>query len=401
MIVAPKTQNEENRLKALKSYSLLDSLPEKDYDDITRIAAEICGTNIALISLIDDHRQWFKSHHGLSATETPRDYAFCAHAIHVPGEPFIINDSRNDIRFHDNPLVTQEPYVIFYAGIPLVDKNQHALGTLCVIDNEPKELTENQLNSLKALANQVINLFELRRNTMLLENTIAQLEEKNMQLKKFATVAAHDLKTPLIGITGLSNLVAQQYSAALDDSGKKMLGMIEEASTQLTKLVDGLLEYSRCDIILRNPKYDFKTTDFFNEIRSMFTYVDNVCIQISTQIEVLHVNKSVLDLLLINLISNSIRYNHKENIEIKIEIEESANHYHFAITDNGDGIPPEKMELVFSLFEVCAKKDRFGVRGNGIGLATVKRIIEKCGGKIQVKSTLEEGSTFTFEIPVV
>jgi hypothetical protein len=120
MIVAPKTQNEESRIEALKSYSLLDTLPEKDYDDITRIAAEICGTNIALISLIDDHRQWFKSHHGLAATETPRDYAFCAHAIHVPGEPFIINDSRNDIRFHDNPLVTQEPYVIFYAGIMLM-----------------------------------------------------------------------------------------------------------------------------------------------------------------------------------------------------------------------------------------------------------------------------------------
>lgn len=400
MIVAPKSQNEESRIKALKSYSLLDSLPEKDYDDITRIAAEICGTHIALISLIDDDRQWFKSHHGLEATETPRDYAFCAHAINAPNEPFIILDSRNDIRFHDNPLVTQEPHVIFYAGIPLVDREQFPLGTLCVIDNQPKKLSDKQLNSLRALANQVINLFELRRNTMLLERTIAQLQEKNSYLEKFATVAAHDMKTPLIGITGLSNLVAQQYSAALDESGKKMLGMIEEASTQLTKLVDGLLEYSRCDIILRNPKYDFKTIDFFNEIRSMFTYVDNICIQLNSEVEVLHINKSVLDLILINLISNSIRYNNKDNIEINIKIEEHSGYYHFTVTDNGDGISPQKKDIIFSLFEICTKKDRFGVRGNGIGLATVKRILDKCDGEIQVQSTLEEGSTFSFKLPV-
>jgi PAS domain S-box-containing protein len=169
MQAASHPSNENDRINALKSYQILDTLSEEEYDALTRLAAQICGTKIALISIIDENRQWFKSKVGLEASETPRDFAFCAHAINKPNEPFIIEDARLDHRFKDNPLVTGNPNVIFYAGIPLVNQDDFPLGTLCVIDDNPKKLTTEQLDGLNTLANSVINLLELRRKNANLE----------------------------------------------------------------------------------------------------------------------------------------------------------------------------------------------------------------------------------------
>ena len=184
MITPQIPLNETERQKDLESYSILDTLPEVDYDNLSAIAAEICGTSISLISLIDNNRQWFKSHHGYKEKETPRNHAFCAHAINDPEDIFVIQDARNDERFHDNPLVTGEPHFIFYAGVPLTNENGMALGTLCVIDHKAKQLNESQLNSLKALSNQVMNLLELRKAKKSLEDSHENLEEKNIELER-------------------------------------------------------------------------------------------------------------------------------------------------------------------------------------------------------------------------
>ena len=177
MIVPSEYKDEKARQKELDSYSILDTLPEIDYDNLTAIAAEICGTSISLISLIDNQRQWFKSHHGYDSTETPREHAFCAHAINDPKNIFVIQDARLDERFHDNPLVIEDPKIIFYAGVPLVGEKGLPLGTLCVIDHKSKKLSQNQLRSLTALSNQVMNLLDLRKSKKLLEESFSNLEE--------------------------------------------------------------------------------------------------------------------------------------------------------------------------------------------------------------------------------
>ncbi len=154
--------NEVLRLKALHDLAILDSPREQSFDDVAQVAMHLCNVPIAVVSLVDTDRQWFKSCLGLNATETPRDVAFCAHAILIPDDVLVVEDATKDSRFVDNGLVTGPPYIRFYAGAPLVNSDGMALGTLCVIDYEPRVLTTEQIGSLKALARQVVQLLRLR-----------------------------------------------------------------------------------------------------------------------------------------------------------------------------------------------------------------------------------------------
>lgn len=157
-----RSANELARLAELKRLVIMDTDEEQAYDDITRMAASICGTPVALITLVDENRQWFKSRIGLQASETPRESAFCAHAIQAPDQPFVVRDASKDQRFEANPLVTGDPNIRFYAGAPLVTSSGHALGTVCIIDREPRDITPEQLEQLQFLAQQVIALIEAR-----------------------------------------------------------------------------------------------------------------------------------------------------------------------------------------------------------------------------------------------
>jgi len=159
---APLPNNETERLCALKEYHILDTETEQSYDDITTLAAHICEVPIAMISLVDEVRQWFKSKLELAQRQTPREVAFCAHAILQRG-PFIVKDTLKDPRFVDNALVTGEPHIRFYAGIPLINPEGLALGTLCVVDHQPRRLSPAQQKALEALSRQVMALLELRR----------------------------------------------------------------------------------------------------------------------------------------------------------------------------------------------------------------------------------------------
>lgn len=205
---AGSPEQEEARLAALKRYDILDTGAEQAYDDITRLAAAIAQTPIALISLVDESRQWFKSRIGLETSETSREVAFCAHAIRTPEHALIVPDASLDPRFADNPLVTSSPHIRFYAGEPLVTADNHALGTLCVIDNTPRELTAEQKELLAALSRLVVNQLELRRHAAELQaasetqaHTLAQLQVYQKQLEEAnARLEERSLTDKLTGV---------------------------------------------------------------------------------------------------------------------------------------------------------------------------------------------------------
>ena len=162
MAVIPIPDNEARRLESLREYRILDTAAEEAFDDITALAAHICDVPIAMISLVDESRQWFKSKLGLNDGETPRDVAFCAHAI-LQTEPLIVRDALKDTRFSESDLVKRSPHIRFYAGFPLTTPEGFTLGTLCTIDRKPRQLSAEQKQAMQALSRQVIALLELRR----------------------------------------------------------------------------------------------------------------------------------------------------------------------------------------------------------------------------------------------
>ncbi|MBD2074219.1 PAS domain S-box protein [Phormidium sp. FACHB-592] len=203
---APVIEGEVARLEALHQYKILDTDPETEFDNLTRLAAQICQTPIALVSLVDRDRQWFKAKEGLTVSETHRDLAFCTHAI-LHEEPFIVEDALEDERFATNPLVTGEPHIRFYAGVPLITPSGYPLGTLCVLDHVPRQLSTQQIKHLESLSRQTINLLELRRNLAARQRIESLLVDQQRVLEMIATGAdlTKVLNTLILAIEQKSN----------------------------------------------------------------------------------------------------------------------------------------------------------------------------------------------------
>jgi GAF domain-containing protein len=191
--------NEAERVNALRGYAILDTAPEEGFDDLTHLASFICGTPIALISLVDEDRQWFKSKVGFEPSQTPREHAFCAHAI-MSNELFVVTDASRDPRFAANPLVLGEPRIRFYAGAPLTDPDGHNLGTLCVLDRVPRQLNPEQVACLRTLGRQIMAQITLARNLAELKVALNVRDDLERDLRtlvldlQHAQATIHDMR---------------------------------------------------------------------------------------------------------------------------------------------------------------------------------------------------------------
>lgn len=387
---------EAQRLENLNSYNILDSLSEQDYDNITLLASIICDVPISLISLIDEERQWFKSHRGIEATETERQYSFCAHALNKPEEPLIVTDSRLDDRFKDNPFVTGDPNVVFYAGIPLVSEAGHTLGTVCVLDNKTRQLSNDQINSLKALSKQTMNLLELRKANYELQLLKMELEVKNKDLEQFAMVVSHDIKSPLASIQIANNMLTDFGATMSETEKQEFINASQKSAAKIISMVDGILSYYKGDKNIRIEKINL--TDFFDGLKQTISSTKNYTLNYGKAMPAISFNRTQLEQIFFNLINNSIRYNNSDAPEINISFKLTDGYYEFSVADNGIGISAENQKKIFDLFATVNTYDNFGARGYGIGLPTVKKIIENAGGTIQVQSEPGKGTTFTFTL---
>lgn len=404
-MISPKIPgNEIERLKDLQSYAILDTLPEKEYDEITYLASQICGTPISLISLLDENRQWFKSHHGLNATETPKDYAFCAHAINDQDQILIVPDSRIDERFHDNPLVTDNPFVIFYAGIPLVTPKGTSLGTLCVIDNVPRNLNESQIQALKVLANQLMKLLELRISLIELRQSEQKLQELNATKDKLFSIIGHDLRGPISGFKSLIEYMISGSDLTDTKSLIEILEQIQKSANSTYDLLENLLTWANSqtkDLVCFPEKIPLK--EIVYKINDLFSAVTK-----EKQIEIVNnvsenvfitADKNMLLTVMRNLISNAIKFTPKGK-QIQINVSKNDSEYIITIKDEGIGI---KQENLYKLFNNTTHLSTFGTnneKGSGLGLLLCKEFVEKCNGKIWAETEWGIGSSFNFSVPI-
>ena len=235
---ATAAAGEARRMAALHRYRILDTLPERAYDDIVQLASALCGTPIATVTLIDSERQWFKASLGTEDRQTARDIAFCDHAIRQPDEMLVVSNATLDPRFADNPLVTGGPGIRFYAGMPLVSVDGEALGTVCVIDRKPRELTPAQYDGLRALGRQVVALLELRRLNLDMQRMVAEREMLHTSLVSYqrelegknealAIQASHDHLTGLLNRGGLDRLKADARAGRVRFNGPYSVAVLD------------------------------------------------------------------------------------------------------------------------------------------------------------------------------
>ena len=397
-MIAPEIPiDEKQRLAAVRTYNLIDTLPEKDFDNITALAASICDVPISLVTLMDADRNFLKSHYGIPFNESPRDISFCGHAIIDESRIFIIEDARKDPRFMHNPLVINMQ-AIFYAGVKLINSEGYPLGTLCVFDRKPRVLSKQQKKSLLALAYQVVNLFESRKHNRTLLKVQQELKEKNEELKNFAGIVSHDMKMPLSNMIITSDILRSKYGHHLDKQGREYLDYIKQSSFTLSEYITGLLEHYESDKTASLNNEAFDSHDLLEEIIELLNINIDCEINLPEENIEMQANKVALEQIILNLVGNSLKYNDKKKIKIDIQCSEEDGFYHFIISDNGMGIPKNKLKQIFDLFVTTGKLDRNGKKGNGIGLSTVKKLVEKLGGEIKVFSELGKGTTFEFSI---
>ncbi len=402
MKIAPPTADETGRLEALHSYRILDTGVEKAYQDIVELAGAICNTPIAVITLVDADRQWFKARVGLEAAETSRDLAFCAHAIHGR-QLFIVPDASLDERFCDNPLVTQAPNIRFYAGAPIYSHDGHALGTLCAIDSKPNALNDFQQRALGILSHQVMQLLELRRTVHELDQTSQDLRSNNASKDRLLSIFSHDLKTPFFGLVGLSHMLCEGWEDMPREEIKELADDLATSAEGGLRLVEQMLEWA----MLEGKGFTKGTTEFdlgllVEEVQSTLSPVAkqkgiDLTIHSDEPLRV-HADADMCRSLFQNLVSNALKFT-RPGGSVDVVIFAEGEVVECQVRDTGLGISPGRVKQLMAGNSTHSTAGTSGETGTGLGLVFCKQILERNRGMLTVTSEPGRGSTFKVSLP--
>ena len=399
MIAAPFPDNEEERQRCLDELDILDTVEEQAYDDLTFLAAQICQTPIALVSLIDRGRQWFKSHHGLDVRETPRDLAFCAHAIHGD-EVFVVPDSLKDARFHDNPLVTGAPHVKFYAGAPLTLRKNVRVGTLCVIDDHARELTPAQRQALEALARQVVNQMELRLK-------LSEFAKLDQAKDEFISMVSHELRTPLTSINGSLALLRSGALGQVTGQIGELVDIAQRNGEHLLNIVNDILDLAKLEA--GKLRLCLAPVDLDALVRHAIELNRSFCEKCKVTVKLRRTDdgkpiqamadEGRLLQVMNNLISNAAKFSY-HNDTVLVTLGRVGNQATVSVVDHGPGIPAEKQHDLFTKFKQLHHDQNKKLPGTGLGLNICKLIVEMHRGRIGFRSEPGVETSFYFTLPL-
>jgi len=434
MIPAAIPNNEKQRLEALDRYRILDTEAEQEFDDVVKLASQICNVPISLISLIDKDRQWFKARVGLAAPETHRNLAFCAHVV-AQDAPLVVPDATKDERFFDNPLVTGSPDIRFYAGFPLSTPDGFNLGTLCVIDTVARELSQEQAFAVQTLANQIIKQFELKlkiraleEQNQTLENTIAELKNAQMNLVKSEKMAsigqltagiAHEINNPINFVYAGSELLKNMIDDLKKDLDKflenpKLVSLqeIQGNSSEIALLSEDIFTGAKrvsevvkdLRLFTRLDEDGYKNIDIHKNLEILLKIVGASANPSINWIKdfldkKIVITCSVKDFnhALVNIFNNAVDAVGEcdsKNIYIKTSLED--NFLIISIKDSGIGISNDIKEKIFEPFFTTKSIGK----GVGLGLSIAKTIVEAHEGKILIENSTNFGTEVKIYLPV-
>jgi signal transduction histidine kinase len=414
---APFPPNEDERAQSLEHLRVLDSAPEKEFDDIVMLASTWCEVPVALVSLVDRERQWFKACVGLDVKETHRDLAFCAHAILAPADVLIVEDAKLDSRFQNSALVLGPPYIRFYAGAPIIDETGHPLGTVCVIDTKPRTLTEQQMTALLALARQTSALLQLRLlrhqreyRAEILEKELAQAKALNQlteeslhharrisSLGMVTASIAHDFNNILQALSASLQMIRLRARRPGDVEQFSDTGL--EAVDQGRKLVSHLLSSARLD----SP--NLVCMDVNARIEGMrdvllHTATDRIelALDLSAPDTVVMCEEAQLNAAVLNLLTNARdALGGAGTISIStrlVFVEDDASltggsYVVLSVSDSGTGMSTDLAAKIFEPFFTTKERGK----GTGLGLSQVREFAENAGGIVRVNTAPDKGTT--------
>lgn len=391
--------SEAERLEALHSFEILDSVNEEEFDNLTTLASEIANAPVAMVNLIDKDRQWTKSMSGLSldVKEAPREETVCQFTIKSQ-DVTEITDLREDERTSGLSHIKAEGGFRYYLGIPLLTKNNHAIGTLCVLDYKQRKLSALQIRQLKIIAREVMTHLELRKKNKELE----RINEYKVQLMK---MLSHDMRSPLNGIMGLSSMLREQ----LENEGSEhvdTIDIIEQSSSQLNQMIDEVMNYSIIESSGLTLKPSEKNLDeIVGNILQLYrpaTRIKNIDLEFYTEglEESVWIDGDKFEQVIGNLLSNAIKFT-KPGGWVKLSLIRNNDTLELKVIDSGVGMSEEETkDLLKSKSNLPGTKGTSGEKSTGIGFDIVKHIIGLFEGDIKIDSTRGEGTTFTVQVPV-
>jgi signal transduction histidine kinase len=391
--------NETQRLQALREYRILDTEPEAAFDRLTAIAAAHYDAPIALVSLVDESRQWFKSRLGLDVCQTPREISFCTHAIRTD-QPLIVNDASSHPGFADNPLVTGPPHIRFYAGCPLIAASGARIGTLCIIDHAPRpDFNFESSGVLRSLAALVVDEMELR---LARERAEAESRAKS----DFIATMSHELRTPMTSVMGYIELLAE---TELDEHQSECVRLVRKSSAHLLELLNDALDLSKIEagcLKLRPEVFSpaelvEDAVEFFAESarsRGLNLFLD-ICPPATTGFRG---DRTRIRQILFNLMSNAIKFTDDGDVSISCDVkpdDEGVPTLCLSVRDTGIGISDDIHAILFDRFVQGDGRDTREHYGAGLGLAICRELAEVMGGVITAENCSDGGSCFRAVIP--